>query len=85
MKQYRLEHPLSEEARRRSNARAYLHVYIKRGKIEKLPCEICGDPNVESHHEDYSKPLDARWLCRPHHVMLTNGLLVLPEKIKEIA
>ena len=36
-------------------------------RIKKTPCEICGDPNSEAHHEDYSKPLEVRWLCKPHH------------------
>lgn len=37
------------------------------GKLKKQPCEICGDPKVQRHHEDYSKPLEVRWLCAKHH------------------
>jgi hypothetical protein len=33
------------------------------------PCEICDVPG-EAHHEDYSRPLDVRWLCRMHHMWL---------------
>jgi len=40
---------------------------IKKGTIVRQPCEICGKPNAQAHHEDYSKPLDVRWLCFKHH------------------
>lgn len=40
---------------------------IKRGELTRQPCEVCGDPKVDAHHDDYSKPLDVRWLCRKHH------------------
>lgn len=57
-------HALSDEQRRRANARSYANVYLRRGKIERLPCEICGSPDSEMVHEDYSKPLEVRWLCK---------------------
>jgi hypothetical protein len=41
---------------------------LKQGRIIKQPCEICGtESNVQAHHDDYSKPLDIRWLCQRHH------------------
>jgi hypothetical protein len=40
---------------------------VKRGKLTKAPCVICGSNNSQAHHEDYSKPLDVIWLCRKHH------------------
>jgi len=40
---------------------------IRDGKLIRKPCEICGNPKVEAHHEDYSKPLEVVWLCKPHH------------------
>ena len=40
---------------------------LRSGRLKKQPCEICGDENVHGHHDDYSKPLDVRWLCPVHH------------------
>ena len=40
---------------------------IKSGKLVKQPCEICGNTKVQAHHDDYSKPLEIRWLCTKHH------------------
>ncbi len=42
---------------------------VKSGKIQRPT--ICTDCNetkpLFAHHEDYSKPLDVIWLCRPCH------------------
>ena len=35
--------------------------------FRKQPCEICGAPIAEAHHDDYSKPWEVRWLCKRHH------------------
>lgn len=40
---------------------------IKKGRLIRLPCEVCGAVNVQAHHPDYRKPLKVRWLCRKHH------------------
>jgi hypothetical protein len=42
-------------------------VYLKRGKLTRQPCEVCGAV-AQMHHDDYSKPLEVRWLCRGHHL-----------------
>lgn len=38
------------------------------------PCEVCGSEIVDAHHDDYSKPLDVRWLCPLHHRRLHAGV-----------
>ncbi len=69
MREYRKTHKPSEEQRRKGIARSYLNVYLRRGKVVKLPCQVCGrTEHVEGHHHDgYDKPLVVTWLCRPHH------------------
>jgi hypothetical protein len=48
-------------------ARQILKQEIKMGRIERKPCEVCGEVKVDGHHDDYTKPLEVRWLCRAHH------------------
>ncbi len=42
---------------------------IKRGVlVVPATCSVCGGAgDIQAHHEDYSKPLDVKWLCKPHH------------------
>lgn len=51
-------------------ANLLVHLAIKQGKLTKQSCELCGNPKAEAHHDDYSKPLSVRWLCRHHHMKL---------------
>jgi hypothetical protein len=69
MRHWRVTHRLAGLARKKMNARSYLHTYMKRGKIIKGPCEECGSTvNVHGHHEDYDQPLFVKWLCKPCHI-----------------
>ena len=76
--------PLTVEQRLRANARSYAKVYLRRGKLERGCCEVCGLPGEEMHHDDYSKPLAVRWLCRKHHVELHAGVAVEPAKLAAV-
>ena len=61
-RQWRDSHPEEYKARNAvSNA-------VRDGRLTKLPCEVCGSiDKIHGHHDDYSKPLEVRWLCPKHH------------------
>ena len=69
----RKEAALESQRRRRrkfpekASAYATVSYAVKNGRLERQPCEICGDTQSQAHHSDYSKPLDVRWLCFKHH------------------
>lgn len=44
---------------------AYKAVYSAKvsGKLVPEPCDVCGKTKVVAHHDDYSAPLDVRWMC----------------------
>ncbi len=54
------DHP---DRRRAQNA---LNNAVRDGRVEKMPCVVCGK-KAHAHHEDYSLPLDVIWLCPRHH------------------
>lgn len=56
-----------EERRKRINVRKKTNHAIKSGLLSKRPCIICGDTNVQAHHESYDNPYDVIWLCDKHH------------------
>lgn len=62
-RRYRKENP------DKCHARARINNLICGGKIIRGDCEVCGAPNAQAHHDDYSKPLDVRWFCATHHKM----------------
>lgn len=48
-------------------ARTATNNAIRDGRLVRHPCEKCGSLRSQAHHDDYSRPLDVRWLCKPHH------------------
>lgn len=65
--QYLKDYVKRPEQKVKHAARTKVSKAVLRGKLIKLPCEICGNPESEGHHDDYSKPLEVRWLCKKHH------------------
>jgi hypothetical protein len=51
----------------RHKARRKVRHEMQMGRMVRQPCEICGEVLSQAHHDDYSKPLEVRWLCRLHH------------------
>lgn len=54
-------------------AHAALTGAIRRRELVRQPCEVCGAADTEGHHDDYSKPLTVRWLCKAHHLEAHHG------------
>lgn len=42
---------------------------VKKGKLARRACEVCGATPAQAHHESYvqQKRLAVRWLCSRHH------------------
>lgn len=66
---WKKRHGSEPEVRRKILVREATNNAIQSGKLIRQPCERCGQP-AEAHHDDYSRTLDVRWLCRTQHVAL---------------
>lgn len=54
----------SERRRIKMMSRARAYGAIKRGKLQRSPCEVCGTIPAQAHHGDYSRPHDVQWLWK---------------------
>jgi hypothetical protein len=49
-------------------AKATVKREIYKGNLKRQPCEVCQATKfIHAHHEDYSKPMEVKWLCPQHH------------------
>lgn len=48
-------------------AQSILGNAVKRGELQRQPCQHCGEPRTHGHHSDYTKPLEVMWLCAVCH------------------
>lgn len=68
MRDWRPDHPMNDEQRRKDIARSKVGVYVRRGKIQKQPCSCCGSLEVKARILDYADPLkNVQWLCATSH------------------
>lgn len=50
---------------------------VRDGRLVKGPCFRCGSTSgIEAHHDDYSKPLEVRWVCFKCHRTIEHGQVV---------
>lgn len=62
VKEYRKRFP------KKYRAHQLVKYAINAGNLVSEPCEQCGrQSDTHAHHDDYSKPLNIRWLCPPCH------------------
>lgn len=61
-RRYGKQHP------QKRRAHFMVNEHVRSGRLKKQPCEVCGSTTgIHGHHDDYSKPLEVRWLCSRHH------------------
>lgn len=61
---------------KKRRAGAYARQAKWKGRLIEDPCEKCGaTADIHMHHDDYSKPLEVRWLCRGCHEIEHKGPL----------
>lgn len=62
---------LSKSWQERNTIKRAAHIItgnaIRDGKLLRQSCEVCGDKRSEAHHDDYTRPLNVKWLCKLHH------------------
>lgn len=60
-------HEWRQQYPNRRRAQGLVQHALRAGRLQKLPCLVCGSEQSVAHHPDYDRPLDVVWLCQPHH------------------
>lgn len=66
---FRLQLEAPENYPQRKAARDAVRHAVRSGRLTRPShCSACGrEAYAHGHHDDYAKPLDVRWLCKPCH------------------
>jgi NADH:ubiquinone oxidoreductase subunit len=83
-KKYQKENPekvkfLKREWNKKNRHKRNAHLKVKMAIIKGIlsrpeACSSCGQEGIiEAHHEDYSKPLEVKWLCKKCHTKEHHG------------
>lgn len=72
---------LSPIEKKKYSARKIVAIAVRKGSLIKSRCVVCGELEVEGHHEDYDKPKEVIWLCRKHHLE-RHGIFVENDGLK---
>lgn len=75
---YRNEKKAKKKFPEKEYARRLLQIAVRKGRIIRGTCEVCGKSNGQGHHDDYMKPLDVRWFCPLHHIQYHKKLSPSP-------
>lgn len=66
----------AQENKEKRIAHAVLGEEMRKGKIQRGACSICGEAKTDGHHSDYNFPTVVTWLCRKHHSAWHRAFLV---------
>jgi hypothetical protein len=64
---YRQAYQADPANRPKIRARYAIADAIRRGRMKRQPCQVCGAPETHAHHHDYARKRDVIWLCPRHH------------------
>lgn len=76
-KKWRKNNKNNKGAKLKQAARLILNTALRNGIITRGKCLVCQGINAHAHHDDYTKPLEVKWLCPLHHNQFHKGIIEL--------